>query len=65
MDKWELDGIFTVKEGPQGQLALFFEAGPGPMIAIHLHPRWTMEDARGLARAINRCTDRLTVRLTP
>jgi hypothetical protein len=51
---YRLDGSFTVKEGPEGKLSLFYEAGPGPMVFINLRAVMEIESVRALAKALNR-----------
>ncbi len=61
MDKWNLTGRFTVKEGPEGELSLFYEAGPGPVLILQLRPETTLPQAHELAGMLYECTRGVTL----
>jgi hypothetical protein len=57
MDKWNLTGSFTVKDGAtEDQFFLCCEAGPGPMVILRPEPHVTREEAEDLAKALRRNT---------
>jgi hypothetical protein len=62
MDKWNLTGRFTVKDGAtEDQFSLHYEAGPGPMVILQLWPGITKPEAEELARALHRDTSGVVV----
>jgi hypothetical protein len=48
-----LTGTFTVKEGAEGQLSLFYESGPGTMVTLEMAGEQPIETVQELAKLLN------------
>jgi hypothetical protein len=48
-----LTGTFTVKEGAQGQLSLFYESVPGTLVTLELAEEQRIETVQELAKLLN------------
>ena len=53
METCRLIGRFSVKEGPQGEPTLHYEAGPGPVVILKLRSGTSMSEAHQIAKALS------------